>query len=87
MKKDAVMDDRKSEAEKKRRGQTSEVVRMFYLILQIGLTMLVAIFMFIGIGWAVDHFYGTNLMVWFIIAGVLSGFRAAYILIRKFTGL
>lgn len=63
-----------------------QVWRMIYLIMQIGLTMLTAIFMCIGIGYLIDRRFGTHLMVWFIVLGVIAGFRSAYILIRKFIG-
>lgn len=64
----------------------NQVWRMIYLIMQIGLTMLTAIFMCIGIGYLIDRRFGTHLMVWFIVLGVIAGFRSAYILIRKFIG-
>lgn len=64
----------------------NQVWRMIYLIMQIGLTMLTAIFMCIGIGYLIDRHFGTHLMVWFIVLGVIAGFRSAYILIRKFIG-
>ena len=63
---------------------TNQIVKMIYLILQIGLAMLTAVFMCIGLAYLVDRWFGKNLMVWFILLGVVSGFRAAYILIRRF---
>ncbi len=60
-----------------------QVIKSLYLITQISVTMLTAIFMCIGIGYLVDKWFETKLMVWFIILGVVSGFRAVYILIRR----
>ena len=62
----------------------NQVWRMLYLILQIGLTMLTSIFLCIGIAWVIKKFFGLDLMIWFIILGVVASFRAAYILIKKF---
>lgn len=61
----------------------NKIVKMLYLIIQIGFTILVTIFLCIGLGYAVKHFFGIDLMVWFIVIGVIAGFRSAYILIRK----
>ncbi len=63
---------------------SNQVWRMVYLILQIGITMLTAVFICIGLGWLVDTIFHTNLMIWFILLGVVAGFRAVYILIKKF---
>lgn len=59
---------------------------MLYLITQIGFTMLTTIFICIGLGWLINRYLGINLMIWFIIIGVIAGFRSTYILIRKFIG-
>lgn len=64
--------------------ERSRVVKMIYLITQIGFTMLVTIFLCIGVGYLIDRRFGTHLMVWFILLGVLAGCRSVYILIRKF---
>ncbi len=64
----------------------NQIIKMIYLITQIGFTMLITIFMCIGLGYLIDKYFDTNLMVWFIILGVVSGFRSVYILIRKFIG-
>lgn len=64
-----------------------QILRTFYLIMQIGITMLVTIFLCLGLGYAVDRFFGTQLMVFFIVVGVVAGFRSVYILIKKFVGI
>ncbi len=67
-------------------GKNNQVVKMIYLITQIGFTMLTTIFLCTGIGYLVDKHFDTKLMAWFIVLGVVSGFRAVYILIRRFIG-
>lgn len=64
----------------------NQVLRMLFLVTQIGFTMLTTIFLCIGIGYLVDKYFKTKLMVWFIVLGVISGFRSVYILIRKSIG-
>lgn len=64
----------------------SQVVKMLFLISQIGITMLVTIFLCIAIGMAIDKFFGTKLLVWFIVLGVISGFRSVFILVRGYIG-
>lgn len=64
----------------------SQVVKMLFLISQIGITMLVTIFMCVAIGMAIDKMFKTELLVWFIVLGVISGFRSVFILIRGYIG-
>ena len=64
----------------------NQVVKMLFLISQIGITMLVTIFLCIVIGMAIDKFFGTKLLVWFIVLGVISGFRSVFILVRGYIG-
>ena len=64
----------------------NQILKMLFLITQIGFTMLVTIFLSMGIGYLIDKFFGTKLLVWFIILGVCAGFRSVAILIKKFIG-
>ncbi len=64
----------------------NQVIKMLFLITQIGVTMLVTVFLCIAIGMAIDKFFGTSLLVWFIVLGVISGFRSVFILIRGYIG-
>ena len=64
----------------------NQVWKMIYLITQIGVTMLTTIFLCVGLGYLVDRHFGTNLMVWCIVLGVVAGFRSVYILIRRYIG-
>lgn len=64
----------------------NSIAKMIFLISQIGITMLTTIFLCIGLGYAVDEFFGVNLTVWFIVLGVLAGFKSVSILLKKFLG-
>ena len=64
----------------------SQVVKMLFLISQIGITMLVTIFLCIILGMGIDKLFGTKLLVWFIVLGVISGFRSVFILVRGYIG-
>lgn len=64
----------------------NQVVKMLFLISQIGITMLVTIFICIALGMLIDKFFKTKLLVWFIVLGVISGFRSVFILIRGYIG-
>ena len=61
--------------------ERNQVMKMLYLITQIGFTMVVTIFISMGIAYLINR---KDFMVWFIVIGVLAGFRSVYILIRKF---
>lgn len=63
-----------------------QVMRMLFLISQIGITILTTIFLSMGIGYLVDRYFHTHLMVWFLVLGVLAGFKSAYALIKRFIG-
>lgn len=67
-------------------GNNRQVMRMIFLISQIGITVLTTIFLSMGIGYLIDRKFGTHLMVWFIIFGVLAAFKSAYMIIKKFIG-
>ena len=63
---------------------THEIIKTLTLVTHIGFTMLTAIFLCMGIGYLIDTYCGTKLMVWFVILGVVSGFRSVYIIIREY---
>ncbi len=67
-------------------GKNNQVWKMIFLITQLGVTMLTTIFLCVGLGYVVDRHFGTKLMVWFIVLGVVAGFRSVYILIRRYVG-
>ena len=61
------------------------VLQMLFLILQIGVTMLVSIFLAGWVGYLLDGYFGTKFIsIIGIVLGVLGGYRADYLLIKKF---
>ena len=61
----------------------NEIFEKLYLILQVGITMLTPILLCFLAGYLIDRHFGTSLLVFFIILGVLSGYRAVYVLLRS----
>ena len=70
--------------DKDNNNATNQIVKMIYLIFQVGFTVICTIFMCIGIAFLIDKWFHVNLMILFIVLGVLASFRSAYILIKKF---
>ena len=60
-----------------------EVLDTLFLVLQVGITMLVTFGLCFAIGFFLDKYLGTKLLWVFIILGILSGYRAVYLLIRR----
>ena len=63
--------------------EKSEVLNTLFLILQVGITMLVTFGLCFAIGLWLDNRFGTKLLWVFIVLGILSGYRAVYLLVRK----
>ena len=63
-----------------------DVMETLFLILQVGITMLVTFGLCFAIGFFLDKYLGTKLLWLFIILGILSGYRAVYLLIRRHIG-
>lgn len=63
--------------------EVNQVVKMIYLITQIGFTIMVTIFLCIGIGYILEKKLGIHAMIWCILVGVIASMRSAYILIRR----
>lgn len=61
-------------------------MKMISLISQLAITMLTAIFLSGIIGYGIDNYFGTNVLVFFLILGVLGGYRSCYSIICKFLG-
>ncbi|GEM_PF-1992793 len=61
-----------------------EVFEILFLILQVGITMLVTVGLCFTIGILLDKYLGTHLLWVFIVLGILSGYRAVYLLIRRY---
>lgn len=67
--------------------EANKVAKALILILQIGITMLVSIGLCGGIGYYVDNRFGTQLMIFFVAFGVISGYSGVYSLIRQYIDL
>ena len=62
------------------------IMKMISLISQLAISMLTAIFICGVIGYGIDYYCGTNVLVFFLILGVLGGYRSCYSIICKFLG-
>lgn len=71
----------------KKNNKETEWVSKLAMISQLGILMLTAVFICTIIGYFIDRYFGTKLMVFFIVFGVISGFWAVlktlYRLIEK----
>jgi len=63
--------------------EKGEVLNTLFLILQVGITMLVTFVLCFALGLWLDNRFGTKLLWVFILLGILSGYRAVYLLLRK----
>lgn len=61
-------------------------MKMISLISQLAISMLTAIFISGIIGYEIDSYFGTNVFVFFLVLGVLGGYRSCYSIICKFLG-
>ena len=63
----------------------NEVIKMLFLISQIGITMLTTIFLCTGVGYLLDKMFNTKwIIIVFIVLGILAGYKSVYILIKRF---
>ena len=62
----------------------SSVYKTLALITQIGISIMVPIFLMLIIGIIIKDRFNTNLLIWFIIIGVIVGIRNTIILISNF---
>lgn len=67
-------------------NSSRQVFKMLTLISQIGITVLTTIFMCMAFGYIFEKIFGINIMIWCIVLGVLSSFKSAYIVIKKYIG-
>ena len=61
------------------------VYTTFALVSQLGISMIVPVFLCTFVGVKLDEKFSTALTIPFIIVGVLAGFRNVYVLVRKAT--
>ena len=61
-------------------------MKMLALVTQLAISMLTAILISGLIGYGIDYYFDTNALVFFLILGVLGGYRSCYSIICKFLG-
>lgn len=61
-------------------------MKMLALVSQLALAMLTALFICGGIGYTIDAYFGTSTFIFFLVLGVLGGYRSCYIIICRFLG-
>lgn len=61
-------------------------MKMLALISQLAISMLTALLISGGIGYAIDSYFGTNILIYFLILGAAGGYRSCYLIICKFLG-
>ncbi|MDO5154529.1 MAG: AtpZ/AtpI family protein [Eubacteriales bacterium] len=59
---------------------------MLALISQLAISMLTAMFICGVIGYTIDAYFGTNTLVFFLVLGMLGGYKSCYKIICKFLG-
>ena len=60
-----------------------EVFRSLTLVSQLGVSVMVPMFMCLGIGLLIDDKFGTSTTVWLMFLGLAAGFRNAIILAKN----
>lgn len=63
--------------------KSNDIARSLALVMQLGISMLVPIFLCIGIGIWIDQTFETNLLVLFLILGFLTGGRNVWMLAKQ----
>ena len=60
----------------------SEIFKNLALITQLGLSMMVPIFLCVGIGVLIDNRFGTWFVIPLLVLGILAGYRNTYMIVR-----
>ena len=62
----------------------SEVYKTWILVLQLGISMMVPIFLLVVIAYIVDKKFGFNFMLIAVIIGVIAGIRNVYVILHNY---
>ena len=62
----------------------SEVFKSWALVLQLGISVLVPIFLMIVFAYIIKEYFKIDLMLLFVILGVLAGLRNVYVILKNF---
>lgn len=61
-----------------------EVFRTWSMILQIGITILVPLFLLVALGYFLKEQFNIDIMLITVIVGILTGVRNAYVILRNY---
>lgn len=62
----------------------SEVFKSWTLVLQLGISMLVPIFMLVAVGYLIKTYLKADLMLVFVILGLVVGIRNVYAILKNY---
>ena len=62
----------------------SEVFKSWALVLQLGISVLVPIFLMIVFAYIIKEYFKIDLLLLFVILGVLAGVRNVYVILKNF---
>ncbi|MBR0039519.1 MAG: AtpZ/AtpI family protein [Lachnospiraceae bacterium] len=62
----------------------SEVFKSWTLVLQLGISMLVPIFMLVAVGYLIKTYLKVDLMLVFVILGLVVGIRNVYAILKNY---
>ena len=65
----------------------SEVFKTWTLVLQLGLTILVPLLLLVALGHLIKDKLGIDLMLVFVIVGIVTGVRNAYVILRNYVNM
>ena len=61
----------------------SEILRYIALISQLGISMMVPVFLCVGIGVLIDKKYNTFFSIPLLIVGIAAGYKATYMIVKS----
>ncbi len=62
----------------------SEVFKSWALVLQLGISVLVPIFLMIAFAYIIREYFKIDFMLLFVILGVLAGVRNVYVILKNY---
>ena len=64
-----------------------DVIRAWSLVLQIGLSVIVPIFLLLGIGLIIKDNYNIDILIILIIVGLITGIRNVYYILKNYINM
>jgi ATP synthase protein I len=62
----------------------SEVFKSWALVLQLGISIMVPVFLMIAFAYILENFFKIDVMLLFIIIGILAGVRNVYVILKNY---